>query len=472
MEKIAGLGDEIIEAILEKGSIYEVGGAVRDKYISPILPDKDKDYLVTGIPMDDLCSLLAKFGKVDLVGKSFGVIKFLPLSAEGGSASGRKKYDGENVFDIALPRKEYSTGPGHKDFKVEFDHNLKVEDDLSRRDFTINAMAEDLATKELVDPLNGRKDIKKRLIRITNPNSFKDDPLRMLRAVQFAARFEFDLEERTYESLCENVALISTVSAERIREELNKLLLKAKYPSTGFRLMKRTGLLQKILPELGAGIGVDQPGGYHAYDVFEHSIQTVDYAPRELVIRLAALFHDVSKPECRELTEDGSTFYGHDKKGARITKGILERLRYSNETIEMVTLLVDKHMFTTGVTDKGVRRLIRKMGTELVFSLLDLRRADVVAQGKGGNTRDVDELEEKIRLELERKPPFGLKDLEVNGNEIMSKFNLQPSPLVGQILNHLLELVLDDPDSNKKETLLKEAELFLKNISTATANQK
>jgi tRNA nucleotidyltransferase (CCA-adding enzyme) len=461
MEKMAGLSDEIIKALLEKGKIYEVGGAVRDKYISPILPDKDKDYLVTGIPLDDLCFLLRNFGKVDLVGKSFGVIKFLPYN----------KYNGENVFDIALPRKEYSTGPGHKDFKVEFDHNLGVEDDLSRRDFTINAMAEDLATKKLVDPLNGRKDIKKRLIRITNPNSFKDDPLRMLRAVQFAARFEFELEEKTYLSLCENVELISTVSAERIQEELNKLLLKAKYPSTGLRLMQRTGLLKKILPELEVGVGVDQPGGYHANDVFEHSIQTADYAPRELVIRLASLFHDISKPECRELTEDGSTFYGHDKKGARITKGILERLRYSNETIEKVTLLVDKHMFTTGVTDKGVRRLIRKMGQELVFSLLDLRRADVVAQGKGGNTKDVDELEEKIRVELEKKPPFGLKDLEVNGNDIMNEFNLQPSPLIGQILNHLLELVLDDPDLNKKEILLKEAELFLKNMPSLSTNR-
>jgi tRNA nucleotidyltransferase (CCA-adding enzyme) len=462
LDKIVGLSQQIVRAILEKGQIYEVGGAVRDRYISPILPDKDKDYLITGIPMEELCSLLSRFGKVDLVGKSFGVIKFLPF----------KRHDGEHVFDVALPRKEYSTGPGHKDFKVEYDHTLPVEDDLSRRDFTINAMAEDLATGKLVDPLNGRKDIKRRLIRIANPNSFRDDPLRMLRGIQFAARFEFELEKETLDSLRENADLISTISPERIQEELNKLLVKAKYPSAGFRLMQQVGLLEKILPELAGAVGVTQPGGYHAYDVFEHSILTADSAPRELVIRLAALLHDVSKPESKVPTESGATFYGHEKKGARVAKRALQRLRYSNQIVERVTLLIDKHMFTTGVTDKGVRRLIRKMGEELIFSLLDLRRADVIAQGKGGTTGDVDELEERIKLEIERQPPFGLKDLEIGGNDIMKAFDIPPSPLVGQVLNYLLELVLDDPEVNQKDRLMKEAEFFLKNISTRSEDKE
>jgi tRNA nucleotidyltransferase (CCA-adding enzyme) len=462
MEKITGLNEQIIKEILAHGKIYEVGGAVRDKYISPILPDKDKDYLVTGIPLEELCSLLCRFGKVDLVGKSFGVIKF----------SQSEKFNGGQVFDIAIPRKEMSTGVGHKDFKVEYDHNLTVEDDLQRRDFTINAMAEDLPTGKLVDPLGGRRDIKKRLIRMTHLDSFKEDPLRMLRAIQFSARFEFDLEEDTLLSLKENVDLIATIPAERIQEELNKLLLKAKFPSSGFRLMQKVGLLEKILPELSSSVGVEQPGGYHAYDVFEHSILTVDNAPRDLVIRLAALFHDISKPETRVLVEDGATFYGHEKRGSKLTQKILSRLRYSNQIIEQVSLLVDKHMFTTGVTDKGVRRLIRKMGVGLIFLLLELRRADVVAQGKGGHTLDVDELEERIRVELEKKPPFGLKDLAVNGNDIMESFNLPPSPLVGRILNHLLEVVLDEPELNDKEHLLKEAEHFLKNLSAASTNQK
>jgi len=345
-----------------------------------------------------------------------------------------------------------------------------VEDDLNRRDFTINAMAEDLSTGKLVDPLEGRKDIKNRLIRITNPDSFKEDPLRMLRAIQFSARFEFELEENTLESLKENVELINTISAERIQEELNKLLLKAKYPSSGFRLMQKVGLLEKILPELSQSAGVEQPGGYHAYDVFEHSIITADNAPRDLVIRLAALFHDISKPETRVLVEDGATFYGHEKRGSRLTQKILTRLRYSNQIIDQVSLLVDKHMFTTGVTDKGVRRLIRKMGEEMIFPLLDLRRADVVAQGMGGGTQDVDELEERIKLEIEKKPPFGLKDLAVNGNDIMSTFNITPSPLIGQILNYLLEMALDEPELNSKERLLKEAEFFIKNLPTTKRN--
>jgi len=451
------LSDKIIKQVLEKGKIYEVGGVVRDRIISPVLPDKDADYLVTGIPLDELCSVLKSYGKVDLVGKSFGVIKFTPDKKF--SANGKT-----STFDLALPRKEYSTGAGHRDFKVDFDYNLKVEDDLSRRDFTINAMAYDLAAEKLVDPLNGKKDIKKGLIRITNPNSFNDDPLRMLRGIQFAARFEFEFEKGTYQSLCQNVELIQTISPERIQEEINKLLTRAKRPSIGFRLMQRTGLLKEIFPELEKGVEVEQPGGYHEYDVFEHSLITVDNAPMEPELRLAALFHDVCKPETKSPTQTGATFYGHEKKGAKVTQKILERLRYSNEIISKVVLLVDKHMFTMGVTDKGLRRLINRVGQENIFDLLELRRADIIAQGRGGDTLDVDEFEKRIRLEMEKKPPFGLKDLKVSGNDVMEKFNLTPGPLIGKVLNHLMEKVLDEPEFNEKEKLLKEAEEFLSRI--------
>jgi tRNA nucleotidyltransferase (CCA-adding enzyme) len=360
-----------------------------------------------------------------------------------------------------LPRKEYSTGVGHRDFKVDFDHNLKVEDDLLRRDFTINAIAYDLATKKLVDPLGGKKDIKRGLIRMTSPDSFKDDPLRMLRGIQFAARFEFTLEEETFQSLCRNVELIRTISPERIQEEINKLLTRAKSPSIGFRLMHKTGLLKEIFPELDIGAGVDQPGGYHQYDVFEHSLITADNAPMDLTIRLAALFHDVSKPETKSLTDTGATFYSHDKKGAKVTQRVLQRLRYSNELISRVVLLVDRHMFTMGVGDKGLRRLINRVGQENIFDLLELRRADIIAQGRGGDTYEVDEFKQRIRQEIDKKPPFGLKDLMINGNDLMKEFNLTPGPLVGKVLNHLMEKVLDEPEFNQKDKLLKEAKDFL-----------
>jgi len=181
----------------------------------------------------------------------------------------------------------------------------------------------------------------------------------------------------------------------------------------------------------------------------------------ELALRLAALFHDVSKPETKSLTETGATFYGHEKKGAKVTQKILQRLRYSNELISKVVLLVDKHMFTMAVTDKGLRRLINRVGQENIFDLLELRRADIIAQGRGGDTLEVDEFENRIRLEIDKKPPFGLKDLKVNGDDLMKEFNLAPGPLVGKTLNHLMEKVLDEPEFNEKQKLLDEAGEFL-----------
>jgi tRNA nucleotidyltransferase (CCA-adding enzyme) len=195
----------------------------------------------------------------------------------------------------------------------------------------------------------------------------------------------------------------------------------------GLILMQKTGMLKVLIPELERTVGVDQPGPYHAHPVFEHSVFTVDAAPRSLTVRMAALFHDVAKPQAKREIEGGATFYGHEDYGARVARKVLERLRYSND-----------------------------------FDLLDLRRADVVGQGKGGKTEDVDEFEQRIREELERKPPFGLADLALNGNDLMREFGLQPGKEIGEILNHLLELVLDFPEKNSYDVLLDEARAYLK----------
>ena len=447
-----GLPEGLIEKINSRGRIYEVGGTVRDKFIHSEMINKDKDFLVTGIPYNDLSDILKPYGRVDLVGKSFGVIKFTP----------RRKVI---TFDIALPRKEISTGKGHRDFEIDFDHNLSVEVDLHRRDFTINAIAVDLSTMDIIDPLGGKADIESRIIRMTSENSFEDDPLRMLRAVQFAARFEFEIEPRTLDSMKHNAGLLGTISQERIQEELNKLLELANAPSIGFRLMRDTGLLNEFFPELQATVGVDQPGPYHKFDVFEHIMATIDNAPKKLQTRLAALFHDICKPQTRELVEDGATFYGHDRKGAGVARSVLKRLRYPNDVIEDTRILVHRHMYTDRVTDKGLRRLIRNVGQERIFDLLDLRRADIVAQGRGLNPHQVDRFEKRIREELERKPPFSIKDLAVNGYDIMSNFEIQEGPLVGKILNLLLEAVLDEPDDNKHDLLLGKAKDFLESQS-------
>ncbi|MDD3732412.1 MAG: CCA tRNA nucleotidyltransferase [candidate division Zixibacteria bacterium] len=447
------LSSEAIEGILQNGRIYEVGGAVRDKFMGVESDIKDRDYLVTGIPYDELTGILERYGRVDLVGKSFGVIKFTQF------IKGHPY-----TFDISLPRKEFSTGIGHRDFNVSFDPALKVEDDLSRRDFTINAMALALDNGMLIDPLDGRADLEKRSLRMTSVNSFLEDPLRMLRAVQMAARFEFTIEPDTYKAIVENAALIASVSPERISEEFNKLLQRARKPSIGFRLMHTTGLLKEILPELENCVGVTQPGGFHKYDVFEHTLRAVDNCPPLLHLRMAAIFHDITKPIHKREVADGATFYGHEISSARTAQEVLNRLRYPGEFIRAVVTLVEKHMFTTQVTDKGLRRLVKRVGVALIFDLLDLRRADVVAQGMGGTTEDVDELEKNIRLELTRKPPFSLSDLAIDGHDVMQRYHLEPGKTVGMILNYLLDAVLDDPQLNSRESLEALADKFYEDI--------
>ncbi len=438
------LSDNAIGDILRMGRIYEVGGAVRDRFLNVQGLSKDRDYLVTGIPFDELTRILKNHGRVGLVGRSFGVIKFTQFKA-----------DTQYTFDITLPRREHSTGTAHRDFEVDFDPNLRVEDDLVRRDFTINAMAVALDDNTLVDPLSGMVDLVNRQLRMTSPVSFEEDPLRMLRAVQFAARFGLVIEPETFKSMRKHAALINTVSEERIAEELVKLLTRSDEPSDGFRLMQTSGLLKHVLPELEACVGVLQPGGYHKYDVFEHTVHCVDAVPPKLNLRLAALFHDINKPQSKRPNGDGATFYGHESFGARTAERVMTRLHFSNDLIDEVCTLVDRHMFTTAVTDKGMRRLIKRVGQELIFDLLELRRADVDAQAMGGTTEDVDEFEENIRDELLRKPPFGFSDLALNGNDIMTMFDLQPSRTVGDILSFLMEEVLDEPENNTRDILEK-----------------
>ncbi|MDI6739441.1 MAG: HD domain-containing protein [Candidatus Edwardsbacteria bacterium] len=494
---------KIIRAINQRGQLYEVGGAVRDRLRCATSLDTGKidparfwrhqpeesDYLVTGMPMDELTAILKQSGHVELVGKSFGVIKFKLQIAD----------TKLKIVDVALPRRERSTGFGHRDFEIEYDPDLPVEEDLRRRDFTVNAIALRITnypslrhggtstssvyqlgtgelsldfardmriTKpELVDPYGGVRDIRDNVIRMVDPKAFEEDPLRMLRACQFAARFEYAVEQDTFKAIKKHAALIATVSTERVQQELNKLLAKAGQPSIGLWLMQRGGLLKMILPELEAGVGVTQPGDFHRYTVFEHSIKTVDHVARDkrLELRLAALLHDVAKPRCRELSDGRVHFYGHDREGETLVRSILERLKYSRDIIQKVSSLVRQHMFAYPETEKGLRRLIAKAGVRGMYDLIDLRRADILAQGKAGEeaTKFLDQFEQLITEEIHKNQPFSLKDLAVGGEDLMKEFKLKTGPKVGQLLNHLLEHVLEHPSKNIRDELLTEAARWL-----------
>lgn len=482
---------KVIEAVNARGQLYEVGGAVRDRIrygmdletgrLDPgrfwsYIPE-ETDYLATGLPMEELIDILSCFGRTELVGKSFGVVKFRVEMGEKsrprpGSDQNRPNVSAKaRLVDLALPRRERSTGAGHRDFEIDYDPDLPIEQDLGRRDFTINAMARPLYAHEklldVIDPHGGLADIRTRMIRMVSPIAFEEDPLRMLRACQFAARFEYSLEEETYRAIRKHSGLISTVSPERVQMELNKMLLKAERPSVGLWLMQRSGLLKIILPQLEEGVGCTQPGGFHRYSVFEHSIRTVDLVPRAhhqcLALRLAALLHDIAKPECRQVVGGAATFYGHEREGAQSAREVLERLKYPRDLIDQVCLLVRRHMFAIPETSRGLRRLISKVGVERIYDLIELRRADIRAQGSDEGAVDpaLEHLEQAVTEEIHRRPPFALRDLAVDGRDLMDEFSMPPGPQIGRILEHLLEQVLDDPSRNTREALLDEAARFI-----------
>lgn len=442
--------ERLIKAIREKGGqVYLVGGPVRDSILG-IADPKDLDLIVCKLAFDELKAILQNYGSVFLVGQSFGVIKFKP-------------FDTDEAFDIALPRKERSTGLGHRDFAVDFDPWLPIETDLGRRDFTINAMAQEYSDGKIIDPYNGQNDLTNKILRMVSPSSFPDDPLRMLRGIQFAARFNLAIESVTLAAMIEHAPLVKTISPERIAEEFNKLLLKAQKPSIGFRLMNQTGLLPHILPELAQTVDVAQPGGYHLWDVFEHTLQVIDHAPPKLIVRLAALFHDCGKPITRVLTDTGATFYGHDHVSRKMAEEALKRLRYSNDIIDQVCLLVRRHMFSEAAGEKGIRRLMNKTGSELIFDLIELRRADTLAQGMGQDPNAVDEYKQKVEEEIRKNNAFAIKDLAIDGNDIKESLQLPEGPLVGEILKELLDQVLDEPEKNKRDILIELArEIFRK----------
>ena len=444
--------DSLLRRLLGGAGIYAVGGRVRDEVLrengfrsnEALASSQEPDYLVTGVKLDDLVQLLRQAGSAELVGASFGVVKF---------------NSGELKADIALPRRERSTGIHHRDFEVISDPSIPLEDDLARRDFRINMMARDLRTGEIIDPYGGRADIEAKRLDILAENVFTEDPLRILRGAQFAARFDLTLTERTTVAMRAAAHLVSTVAAERVADELTKLLTLSARPSIGFEILRESGALDILLPEVMEGWGIEQ-NEYHRYTVYFHSMKCCDAIEPDLKLRLAALFHDVGKPR----TKDGPHFYRHELVGEAMTKATLGRLRLSTELTRDVAHLVKHHMYAADdrLTDAAVRRFVRRVGVGAVEPLFALRAADVVASGLP--SRDPEQgkrFETRVLDAIAARAPFGVADLAIEGGDVIAIMrdlkivgpDFTGDRRVGEALNHCLEQVLDEPALNEREPL-------------------
>jgi putative nucleotidyltransferase with HDIG domain len=394
---------------------------------------------------------------VDVVGASFAVLKFRHPAGDA---------------DIALPRRERSTGAGHKDFAVEAGPAVPLEDDLRRRDFRMNMIARRLSDDQIVDPYGGVADIRAGRIDIVDEATFEEDPLRLLRAAQFAARFGYAPTERTETAMRAAAGLIGTVSAERVGEEIAKLMGAPK-PSVGLEILRTTGVLAHVWPELLEGIDVDQ-NEWHAYDVYRHNLATLDAAPAgDVTLRLAALLHDVGKPRTAAPRPDGrgNTFYQHEQVGAEMVAPMLARLRLPNDTVETVAHLVRYHMYSADpeLQDTTLRRFIRRIGPEHLDRLFALRWADIDGSGLPKRDDSNERFQARIAAVLAEAPPFRIKDLAISGDDVVAMFvraELAPPEFrgdrrVGEVLHALFEEVTDDPSRNEAGLLAERAERYI-----------
>ena len=337
----------------------------------------------------------------------------------------------------------------------------KLEDDLSRRDFTVNAMAMD-AKKKLVDLFDGQKDLKDKIIRTVGnaEERFNEDALRMLRAVRFATTLGFKIEEKTAAAIKKNSIWLEAISAERIRDEFVKIIM-ANDAASGIELLRELGLLKFIVPELLENYGVMQ-NKHHIYDCYQHAIKSLEYAAQKkfnLEVRLASLLHDIAKPRIKAGENEEATFYNHEIVGARMCFQILNDLKFSKKEIEKITKLVRYHMFyynVDEVKEASVRRLIKNVGPENIEELLQVRLADRI--GSGVPKAEPYKLRHfKYLVDKVSKDPISAKMLKINGNDLMKILGIKPGPKIGQILIILLGYVLDDPKKNTKEFLETEA---------------
>jgi tRNA nucleotidyltransferase (CCA-adding enzyme) len=453
---------------------YLVGGAVRDELLGR--DSKDADFLVAGLGTEELRAVLAPHGKVDdliVAGRPVG-LRLYPRSAHLRDLA-------PAGIEFAPPRRERSTGPGRHDFEIVVDPAASVEDDLARRDFTVNAIARRLADGSLVDPFQGREDLERGVLRTVSRRSFAEDPLRLVRALRFVSQLGLEPDEETLREMHEEAESVRIVSGERIggglgadgMGELSRLLL-GRGPERALRLARDTGVLVALLPEFERAIGFDQESRYHDMTVDEHTFAVVQASAdlgMALRIRLATLFHDLGKPHVAWRGRDGRLhFYArpgnrdHADVGAELADAALRRLRYPTDLRERVVRIVRFHMFNVGRADTvHARRMLARFGEGLAIDLLDHKEADLLGKGTEG-PRDEHELERlrayRAVVEQERSSPHRLADLSVDGTDLI-ELGYHPGPQLGRALDALLEAVVDDPALNRRETLLARAKELL-----------
>ena len=457
LSRIPDYVKEIIFKIEENGfEAFVVGGCVRDIFLKK--DPRDWDIATNAKPEEIL-----KIFPDSVYENEFGTV-------------GIKIKEGEKTIDVVeITAYRIESKYSDKRHPNEIKFAKTLEEDLSRRDFTINAMAiklaksEQIAAKgneyEVIDLYGGREDLKNKIIQAVGEagERFSEDALRMARAVRFAAELDFVIEKKTFEAIKKNAKNLKCISQERIRDELEKIILSPS-PAKGIELLHEADLLQYIIPEIEVGYGVTQ-SHHHYYGpyntVYKHLVASLEKCPSsKLEVRLAALLHDIGKPQSKKGEGENATFYNHEYIGAKIAIRIMERLRFSRQVIGKVGLLVQNHMFYYNVDEvgeAGVRRVIRKVGLENVNDLIDVRIADRL--GSGVPKAVPYKLRHfKFMVEKVSHDAVSVKQLKINGDDLMKELKLEPGPKIGAILDVLLMKVIDEPKLNTRRDLLKIAE--------------
>ena len=427
--------------------IYLVGGAVRDGILG--IETKDFDFTTNASSEDSIKMLNKNDYKTTEIGRAFGTIE-------------------TTVGDYSIHITTYREDKYNKDSrKPEIKTSGELETDLSRRDFTVNAIAYDINNNEIIDPYGGLKDLSEGLIRTpdTADISFSDDPLRMLRACRFVSTHGFTPNNELFKAISKNVERIEIVSTERIRDEFTKLLT-GKDPSLGLKAFVESGLSELIMPELNE-LKIEVDPKHHHKDVYEHTMVVLDRVSPTLVSRMSALLHDIGKPKTKGIENGKVHFRHHEVVGAKMSKKILKRLKYDNETIKKVSLLVENHLrphtFKMGWTDSAVRRYIIDAGG-LLEELNDLVRADITTKNKAKYeeiNKYLDEMEERIKEVAEKEELSKLRP-PLSGDEIMEIFDLEPGPSVGIIMKALYEQRINDGEVSKEEATKLAKEVYKK----------